>query len=63
VWGAALVASIVPHSGVSWQGHVCGAIAGVIAAWLLAEHRPGKAARSAATTPTAGRPATRTLAK
>jgi membrane associated rhomboid family serine protease len=35
VWGGALVSSIVPHTGVSWQGHVCGAIAGVIAAYLL----------------------------
>jgi membrane associated rhomboid family serine protease len=37
VWGTALLASIVPHYGVSWQGHVCGAVGGVVAAWLLAE--------------------------
>jgi membrane associated rhomboid family serine protease len=36
VWGGALLASLVPHQQVSWQGHVCGAIAGVIAAWWLA---------------------------
>lgn len=36
VWGAALVSSLVPHAGVSWQAHVCGAIGGVIAAWVLA---------------------------
>jgi membrane associated rhomboid family serine protease len=50
VWGGALLASIVPHYGVSWQGHVCGAIGGVVAAWLLArEQRPGGArGRSAA---------------
>jgi len=36
VWGGALVASVVPHAGISWQAHVCGAIGGVIAAWLLA---------------------------
>jgi membrane associated rhomboid family serine protease len=40
VWGGALLASIVPHYGVSWQGHVCGAIGGVVAAWLLARERP-----------------------
>jgi len=34
IWGGALVASIVPHTGVSWQGHVCGAVGGVVAAWL-----------------------------
>ncbi|MGO9750608.1 MAG: rhomboid family intramembrane serine protease [Solirubrobacteraceae bacterium] len=40
VWGAALLYSIVPHNnGVSWQGHVCGAIAGVLAAWALSDRR------------------------
>jgi len=38
VWGAALVSSLVPHSGISWQAHLCGAIAGVILAWRLAQH-------------------------
>jgi membrane associated rhomboid family serine protease len=42
VWGSALVSSIVPHYGVSWQGHVCGAIAGVVAAYLLRRDRPPK---------------------
>jgi membrane associated rhomboid family serine protease len=41
IWGGALVSSVVPHTGVSWQGHVCGAIAGVIAASLLRHERPG----------------------
>jgi membrane associated rhomboid family serine protease len=39
VWGGALLASLVPQHGVSWQGHLCGGIAGVIAAWLLAPQR------------------------
>jgi membrane associated rhomboid family serine protease len=39
VWGGALLASIVPHEGISWQGHVCGAIGGVVAAYLLARPR------------------------
>jgi len=39
VWGGALVASIVPHAGISWQAHVCGAVAGVVAAWWLAGRR------------------------
>lgn len=38
-WGGALLASIVPHYGISWQGHACGAIGGVVAAWLLARER------------------------
>ena len=40
IWGGALVSSIVPHYGVSWQGHVCGAIGGVVAAYLLRNERP-----------------------
>ena len=39
LWGAALLASLVPHPGISWQGHLCGAIAGVIAAWGLSRRR------------------------
>ena len=39
VWGGALISSVVPHTGVSWQAHVCGAVGGVIAAWLLASPR------------------------
>jgi membrane associated rhomboid family serine protease len=36
VWGAALIDSVVPHQGVSWQAHVCGAVGGVVAAYVLA---------------------------
>jgi membrane associated rhomboid family serine protease len=39
IWGGALLSSLVPHYGVSWQGHLCGAIGGVVAAWLLAGNR------------------------
>jgi len=42
IWGGALVSSIVPHTGISWQGHVCGAIGGVVAAFLLRRDRPVK---------------------
>jgi membrane associated rhomboid family serine protease len=40
VWGFVLLSSLVPRGGVSWQGHLCGAIAGVIAAYLLRRERP-----------------------
>jgi membrane associated rhomboid family serine protease len=36
VWGGVLISSVVPHAGISWQAHVCGAVGGVIAAWILA---------------------------
>jgi membrane associated rhomboid family serine protease len=42
VWGGALLSSLVPQHGISWQGHLSGAIAGVIAAWLLARPREGR---------------------
>jgi len=39
VWGGALLVSLLPHWGVSWQGHLAGAMAGVAAAWLLSRGR------------------------
>ena len=46
VWGGALITSAVPHAGISWQGHVCGAIAGVIAAYLLSGRKQSPPAAS-----------------
>jgi membrane associated rhomboid family serine protease len=37
IWGAVLLSSLVPHPGVSWQGHLCGGIAGVIVAKGMAD--------------------------
>ncbi len=48
VFGSALLASLVPHGNVSWQGHLCGGIAGVIAAWLLSRDRSQVAANPGA---------------
>ena len=58
VWGAALVSSVVPHAGVSWQGHVCGAVGGVVAASVLRRARRDRAPHRAL-----GTPAARPLAK
>ncbi|HEY6396632.1 MAG TPA: rhomboid family intramembrane serine protease, partial [Solirubrobacteraceae bacterium] len=46
VWGGALLASVVPHTGISWQGHVCGAIAGVVAAYVLSGRKQSPPAES-----------------
>jgi membrane associated rhomboid family serine protease len=35
VWGATLLRGLAPETGISWQGHLFGAIGGVVAAHLL----------------------------
>ncbi len=55
VWGSALLTSLVPHYGVSWQAHLCGGIAGVVAAWVLREKRaPQPATPSTGVFPSTG---------
>ncbi|MBV8431970.1 MAG: rhomboid family intramembrane serine protease [Solirubrobacterales bacterium] len=54
VWGGALVSSLVPRAGVSWQGHLCGGIAGVIAALLLRRERPSAGRAGLGRRPAAG---------
>jgi membrane associated rhomboid family serine protease len=39
IWGAALIGSLIPHDGISWQAHAFGALGGVLAARLLAGDR------------------------
>ena len=58
IWGGALISSVVPHTGVSWQAHVCGAVGGVVAAWLLAgrRHQTGTGAAGGNGTPSEHRP-------
>jgi membrane associated rhomboid family serine protease len=54
VWGGALLTSLVPHYGVSWQAHLCGGLAGVLAAWILRSRRspaPGDARGAAPVSP------------
>jgi membrane associated rhomboid family serine protease len=37
VWGATLLQGLVPEEGISWQGHLFGALGGVLAARVLAQ--------------------------
>ena len=39
IWGATLLQGLVPETGISWQGHLFGAVGGVLAAWLLHRRR------------------------
>ena len=36
VWGGALLGGLLPQDGISFQGHLFGAIGGILIAWLLA---------------------------
>lgn len=48
VWGSTLVAGILlPGGNISWQGHLCGAIGGVIAARVLNSRREPRRAAGA----------------
>jgi membrane associated rhomboid family serine protease len=47
VWGTALLSGLLPREGISWQGHLFGAIGGVVAARLLATRRETAESRPA----------------
>ncbi len=40
IWGGAIVGGLDPERGISWQGHLFGAIGGVVAARALTRERP-----------------------
>jgi membrane associated rhomboid family serine protease len=40
IWGTTLLRGLVPADGISWQGHLFGALAGVVAARMLQRRRP-----------------------
>jgi membrane associated rhomboid family serine protease len=41
VWGGALLGGLLPQVGISWQGHLFGAIGGIVAARALSQSRRG----------------------
>jgi membrane associated rhomboid family serine protease len=47
LWGGALMAGLEPQRGISWQGHLFGAIGGVVAARVLSERRRAGSERAA----------------
>jgi membrane associated rhomboid family serine protease len=48
IFGTALLGGLAPQQGISWQGHLFGAIGGVVAARLLVRERPDAARPQAA---------------
>ena len=48
IWGTVLVGGLVPQDGISWQGHLCGGVAGVVAASVLSKRRTESTSRPAA---------------
>ena len=46
IWGTTLLQGLVPEEGISWQGHLFGAIGGIVAAWAL-HGRGGRATPAA----------------
>jgi membrane associated rhomboid family serine protease len=44
IWGTGLLAGVLPHAGISWQGHLFGAVGGVLAARLLRKRDRGTTA-------------------
>lgn len=39
MWGTALLGGLLPEAGISWQGHLFGAVGGIVAARVLAPLR------------------------
>ena len=53
IWGTALLSGLLPRPGISWQGHLFGAIGGIVAARLLMRRRGGDGATRTPRSPAA----------
>ncbi|HEU4658281.1 MAG TPA: rhomboid family intramembrane serine protease [Capillimicrobium sp.] len=48
LYGGTVLFGMLPERGISWQGHLFGALGGVLAAWLLERRRPTPAPSASA---------------
>ena len=46
IFGGALLSSLIPHTGISWQAHLFGGVGGILAAQMFASTRSGSSSRS-----------------
>ena len=51
IWGTTLLNGLAPADGISWQGHLFGAVGGVLAAWLLDRRVTGGRPRPSSASP------------
>src|SRR3954447_16589323 len=51
LYGSTLLFGLAPRDGISWQGHLFGAVGGVVAAWVLDARRSKRSAADAAKRP------------
>src|SRR4051795_3200645 len=54
LYGSTLLFGLAPRDGISWQGHLFGAVGGVVAAWVLDARGPRGSAPKQAEDPLAG---------
>jgi membrane associated rhomboid family serine protease len=50
LYGTTLLIALAPRDGISWQGHLCGGIGGIVAAWLIDRRAPARTAGAEAPT-------------
>src|SRR3954465_5626138 len=56
IYGTTLLFGLAPRDGISWQGHLFGAVGGVVAAWALDSRKARSGGEAGGGSPAAGAP-------